>query len=112
MSTWVVLTHAPGPAASGEGSIFDQPEFRKHIEFLRRMQECGYLAAAGPFGDGNGEGMTILRLPDEFRLADAERLATQDDESVASGFLRVTVRPWKVMLTSWSPPEAGREGAA
>jgi hypothetical protein len=44
-----------------------------------------------------GEGMTILRLPDPGQLSTA-RLATEDDASVAAGFLAVTVRPWQVMM--------------
>jgi hypothetical protein len=42
--------------------------------------------------------MTILRLPGPGRLAEATRLATEDDVSVATGFLAVTVRPWQVMM--------------
>jgi uncharacterized protein YciI len=42
--------------------------------------------------------MTILRLPGARRLAEATRLATEDDASVAGGFFTVTVRPWEVMM--------------
>jgi hypothetical protein len=47
-----------------------------------------------------GEGMTILRLPGPGRLAEAARLATEDDASVAGGFFAVTVRPWQVMMAA------------
>jgi hypothetical protein len=50
--------------------------------------------------DAAGEGMTILRLPGPGRLADATWLATEDDASVAGGFLAVTVRPWQVMMVA------------
>jgi uncharacterized protein YciI len=62
------------------------------------MAEAGYLVAAGPLPDGPGEGMTILRLPGEDRMAQATRLATEDDLSVASGFFTVEVRPWRVVM--------------
>ena len=52
----------------------------------------------GPLGDADAEGMTILRLPGPGRLAEATRLATEDDASVAGGFFAVTVRPWQVMM--------------
>ena len=42
--------------------------------------------------------MTILRLPGANRLQEAARLASEDDLSVASGFLKVSLRPWKVLL--------------
>jgi hypothetical protein len=45
-----------------------------------------------------GKGMTILRLPGAGRFAEATRLATEDDASVADGFFTVTVRPWEVMM--------------
>jgi uncharacterized protein YciI len=64
------------------------------------MREDGYLVLAGPLGDAAGEGMTILRLPGPGRLGEATRLATEDDASVAGGFLAVTVRPWQVMMVA------------
>ena len=51
--------------------------------------------------------MTILRLPGDGRLGTATRLATEDDASVAGGFLAVTVRPWQVMMRRDAPGGAG-----
>ena len=96
--TWVALLHRPGPAAPQEGSIFADPRFGDHVAFLERMHEAGYLVAAGPLGDAEGEGMTVLRLPGGGQLDKATKLATEDDASVAGGFFSVTVRPWDVML--------------
>ena len=39
-----------------------------------------------------------VRLPGRGRLGEATRLATEEDQSVASGFFTVQVRPWQVML--------------
>jgi uncharacterized protein YndB with AHSA1/START domain/uncharacterized protein YciI len=97
--TWVALLHRPGPAA-GDGTVFTQPQFREHAAFLGRMADSGYLVAAGPLTDTSGEGMTILRVPGPDGLAEATRLATQEDASVVSGFFTVTVRPWQVMMTA------------
>jgi uncharacterized protein YciI len=96
--TWVALLHRPGPAAPQDGTLFDDARFAEHFAFLTRMRDAGYLVAAGPLTDQAGEGMTILRLPGAGRLEQATRLATEDDASVAGGFLTVTVRPWQVML--------------
>ena len=96
--TWVALLHRPGPAAPRTGSLFEDPRFGEHVAFLNRMRDAGYLIAAGPLADAEGEGMTILRLPDPGQLSTATRLATEDDASVAAGFLAVTVRPWQVMM--------------
>lgn len=96
--TWVALLHRPGPDAPASGTLFEDPRFAGHVAFLTRMQQAGYLVAAGPLPDAAGEGMTILRLPGAGRLAAAARLATEEDASVAGGLLAVTVRPWQVMM--------------
>jgi uncharacterized protein YciI len=96
--TWVALMHRPGPEAPRSGSLTEDPRFGEHVAFLNRMREAGYLVLAGPLADADGEGMTILRLPGPGRLATATRLATEDDASVAGGFLTVAVRPWLVMM--------------
>jgi uncharacterized protein YndB with AHSA1/START domain/uncharacterized protein YciI len=98
-TTWVALLHRPGPGAPSGRAMFEHPGFAEHLAFLERMRAAGYLVAAGPLADEPGAGMTILRLPGLDRLGDAERLATEDDISVASGFLTVTVRPWNVMVS-------------
>jgi len=100
--TWVALLHRPGPAAPVSESLFSDPRFGQHVAFLRRMHEAGYLVAAGPLADAPGEGMTILRLPGAGKFGAATRLATEDDASVACGFLAVTVRPWQVMMAAGS----------
>jgi uncharacterized protein YndB with AHSA1/START domain/uncharacterized protein YciI len=105
--TWVALLHRPGPAAPRTGLLAQDPRFGQHIEFLNRMREAGYLVLAGPLGDAAGEGMTILRLPGGGRLGTATRLATENDASVAGGFLAVTVRPWQVMMQGDAPGGGG-----
>jgi uncharacterized protein YciI/uncharacterized protein YndB with AHSA1/START domain len=100
-STWVALLHRPGPDAgiSGAGVMAD-PRFGDHVAFLNRMQDKGFLVAAGPLADEVGAGMTVLRLPGADRLDEARRLAETDDISVASGFFTVTVRPWQVVMNA------------
>jgi uncharacterized protein YciI/uncharacterized protein YndB with AHSA1/START domain len=100
VDTWVALLHRPGPQAPSGGSVFEDPSFAKHAEFLARMDEQGYLVAAGPMLDEDGAGMTILRLPGPGRLDEATHLATEDDRSVRDGFFSVSVRPWRVTMTA------------
>jgi uncharacterized protein YciI len=95
--TWVALLHQPGPGAPTDGTIFDDPRFALHVEFLGRMREAGYLVAAGPLSDEPGAGLTVLRLPGAGQAEMARKLATEDDKSVAGGLLAVTVRPWQVL---------------
>lgn len=98
--TWVALLHTPAADDVAPEGIFADPRFAAHVAFLQRMAEAGYLVAAGPFLDEDGSGMTVLRLPGADRLPDVERLATHDDESVATGFFSVRLRPWDVVLSA------------
>lgn len=97
--TWVALMHRPGPEAPADESIFEDPRFGEHLQFLSRMHDAGYLVAAGPMLDETGAGMTILRLPGQGRLDEARRLATTEDPSVTGRFFDVSVRPWRVMIS-------------
>jgi uncharacterized protein YciI/uncharacterized protein YndB with AHSA1/START domain len=97
-STWVALWHRPGPGAPA--NVFADPRFADHVAFLDRMNEAGFLVAAGPLPDIDGEGLTILRLPGDGLLQRATQLATEDDLSVSGGLLAVTVRPWRVIKSA------------
>ena len=97
--TWVALVHRPGPDGPQGRSVFEDPRFPDHLQFLSRMHEEGYLVAAGPLLDEMGAGMTILRLPGEGRVQDAAQMARTEDPSVVSGLFEVTVRPWQVMMS-------------
>jgi uncharacterized protein YciI len=94
---WLVLQHT---AVKGDGgSIFGSPLFSEHISFLSRMQERGWLVAAGSLPDSPGSGMTILRV--DAADAQAAVMAAQDDDhSVTQGLFEVLVRPWNVALTA------------
>ncbi len=78
-------------------SVFDHPGIEQHFEFLQRRAAAGQLIAAGPTPDEPGTGMTVL---DVGSLAEAERLAREDDQAVATGVLDVMVRPWQIVMTS------------
>ena len=96
--TWVALLHRPGPAAPGTGSCsrtrgsgacrVPEPDAR------RRLPGPG-----GPARRRRRRGHDHLRLPGRDQLGTATRFATEDDASVAGGFLAVTIRPWQVMMT-------------
>ena len=100
---WFVLQHTPGPAVPDGGSLFAHPGFAEHVAFLRRRADDGSLVAAGPLPDADGEGMTVLRAAS---LEEARRLAEEDDVAVASGVLRVRVRPWQVLMSPLVTPDS------
>lgn len=94
-ATWLVLQHSA--MAGTDGSVFASPLFREHLAFLARMNERGWLVAAGNLPDSPGSGMAILRV----KGADAREAviaAQEDDQSVTQGLFEVRVRPWNVAL--------------
>ena len=93
---WYVLLHTRGPAVPDGETVGDQPGISEHFAFLARRAEAGQLVAAGPMGDSLDNGMTVLEV-DSFD--EAERLAREDDQAVASGVLAVEVRPWHVRMS-------------
>jgi uncharacterized protein YndB with AHSA1/START domain/uncharacterized protein YciI len=93
--TWVALMHSAADGVSG--SVFADERFARHLEFLGRMSDAGYLVAAGSLPDEDGDGMTILRLPGTGRFEEA-RLLAESDGSVTGGLFTVRVRPWSVVL--------------
>jgi uncharacterized protein YndB with AHSA1/START domain/uncharacterized protein YciI len=95
-AAWQVLLHSPGPAWRQGTPQGEQPGIEQHYEFVRGLLERGLVVAAGPFLDGNGEGMTVARFGS---LQEAWRAATADDPSVVAGLLAVRVRPWLVPMT-------------
>ena len=97
---WYVLEHTADPAVAG--SVFEHPDFPKHVAFLRRLQDEGVLVAAGPLADTAGDGMTVVRVPDDAAAAEVARAAQEDDGAVVAGLLSVRVRPWRVMFGAQS----------
>ena len=93
---WYVLLHTPGPAIEPEQNVFEHPGIGEHYAFLQRRAAAGELVAAGPLTDVRGQGMTVLEVGS---LAEATRLATEDDLAVVNGVLSVQVRPWRVVMS-------------
>jgi len=67
----------------------DELLIRKHVTFLRELDQKGRLVMAGPFEDGGG-GMIIIRADS---LEAATRLA-ESDPFVVGGYDSCEVRTW------------------
>lgn len=93
---WYVLLHQTGPAVAAGESLAEHPDLVEHLAFLQRLDERGLLVASGPLADKIGSGMTVVRATPDL---DVQRLATEDDLSVARGVLSVQVAPWLVQVT-------------
>jgi uncharacterized protein YndB with AHSA1/START domain len=95
---WLALLHTPGPAVWPDGSVYANPDMRRHFEFIGRLKAAGVLVSAGPLGS-DGDGMTVLKLDGPDQVAEYVRLAQEEDPSVVKGVLLVHARPWHVRVT-------------
>ncbi|WP_158219807.1 YciI family protein [Ideonella sp. A 288] len=88
-----VIFHAPGPRWQAGKGMFDQEGLQGHLDHYRKLHADGKLALGGPHLDDQGGGMMIP----EAGLTKEELTAfAEADPAVASGLLRVQVRPWLV----------------
>jgi uncharacterized protein YciI len=88
-----LVLHTPGPQWQPGRSLFEQEGVQEHVTHFRKLLAEGKLSLGGPFLDEFAGGMMI---PTE-GLSEAEITAFANaDPAVASGLLRVAVRPWLV----------------
>lgn len=69
-----------------------------HREFLKSLLDKGTLVASGPYTDGGGSALIIIRLPESAGVADAEALMNDDPfhrEQVLDGR---SIREWNPVL--------------
>jgi uncharacterized protein YciI len=94
-----VLVHEAGPAWQPGVPFREQPGVDLHMGFMGTLTETGRMVLGGPFLDGADDapvGMAVIRAAS---MEDAERVA-QEDPSLATGLIRVRVRPWLVPMRS------------
>ena len=97
MQRLFVLFHSPGPAWDRALGFLEQPGIEEHVAFMRTLTERGVMVLGGPFADGDATeqvGMAVITAGD----AEEAELLALEDRSVASGLLRVAVRPWTVPM--------------
>jgi uncharacterized protein len=90
-----VIQHAPGHSWQPGVAFRDQTGIGEHLATLQGWLAAGQLVMGGPFLDGGGGGMAVVRFPD---VAAAES-AAQDDPAVRTGLLVASVRPWLAGLS-------------
>jgi uncharacterized protein YciI len=86
---YFVLAHAPGPKWDPTRGFREQAGIEQHTNYMQDFFDCGTLVLGGPFLDNSG-GMMIFDLDS---AQEAQRVA-EDDPTVKSGLLAVTVKPW------------------
>ena len=92
---YYVLQHSPGKNWVKDRPFFKQPEISRHAEYMEGYWESDQLLEAGAFTDNSGA-MMILTAANQ---QEAETIA-YNDPCVKSGLLNVSVKPWRIALSS------------
>ena len=82
--------------ADGDDAIVRlRPE---HRQFLGRLKDEGKLVASGPYVDGSGSALIIIRLDDHASVDDAYELMDSDPFVLNSALAGRKIRAWNPVL--------------
>ncbi|MBZ8177993.1 hypothetical protein GSS88_09375 [Corynebacterium sp. 3HC-13] len=92
MNYFAVLYHY---AADSERIAAIRPE---HREFLGELLNQGIVVGSGPYTDGNGGALIIIRLPESATAEDAAELMNRDPFHLKGALSGRDIRPWNPVL--------------
>lgn len=69
-----------------------------HRSFLGKLKDEGILVASGPYTDGNGSALIIIRLPENSTIDDAYELMDQDPFRIEDVLAGRSIRLWNPVL--------------
>lgn len=73
----------------------------KHREFLGQLKQEGKLVGSGPFTDGDGGALIVIRLPEPAALDDAIALMDTDPFFVGGALEGRAFHTWDPVLNIW-----------
>ncbi|RNE49353.1 YciI family protein [Corynebacterium alimapuense] len=77
-----------------------------HRQWLGSLLDEGKLVGSGPFTDGLGGALIIIRLPKSATLTDAEELMDNDPFHKADALAGRSIREWNPVINVFADPEA------
>ena len=86
-------------AADSEDIVRVRPE---HRQFLGELRDKGQLVGSGPYTDGLGGALIIIRLPEPATISDAEELMDLDPFTQQHCLAGRTVREWNPVINVFS----------
>ncbi len=94
MPEWVYFIHPPREDFAATMTPEEEAAWAVHFERLRRLLAEGILVMAGPTLGRVNTGIAVIEAPDE---AAARRLM-EEDPTIAGGYARGELRPFRVSL--------------
>jgi uncharacterized protein YciI len=94
MSEWIYFIHPPRENFAATMTPEENEVWRVHFERLQRLLREGVMILAGPTLGVVNTGIAIFEAPDEA----AARRIMDEDPTIAGGYARGELRPFRVSL--------------
>jgi uncharacterized protein YciI len=94
MSEWIYFIHPPRENFAATMTPDEREVWRIHFERLQRMLREGVMILVGPTLGTVNTGIAVFEAPDETTA----RRIMEEDPTIASGYARGELRPFRVSL--------------
>jgi len=94
MSEWIYFIHPPRENFAATMTPEENEVWRIHFERLQRLLREGVMILVGPTLGAVNTGIAIFEAPDEA----AARRIMEEDPTIAGGYARGELRPFRVSL--------------
>jgi uncharacterized protein YciI len=94
MSQWIYFIHPPRENFAATMTPDEREVWRIHFERLQRLLREGVMILVGPTLGTVNTGIAVFEAPDETTA----RRIMEEDPTIASGYARGELRPFKVSL--------------
>jgi uncharacterized protein YciI len=94
MSEWIYFIHPPRENFAATMTPDEREVWRIHFERLQRLLREGVMILVGPTLGTVNTGIAVFEAPDETTA----RRIMEEDPTIASGYARGELRPFKVSL--------------
>ena len=94
MAEWIAFLHAPREDFAATMTEEEQRVWGEHFERLQRLHAEGSLILAGPTLGPINTGICVFEADDE----EAAQRFVDEDPTVAGGYVRAELRPFRLSL--------------
>lgn len=94
MAEWIYFIHPPRDNFAATMTDEERRVWAAHFERFKRLLEEGVMVLVGPTLGSVNTGIAIFEAPDE----QSARRIMEEDPTIASGFARGELRPFRISL--------------
>jgi uncharacterized protein YciI len=94
MAEWIYFIHPPRTRFAATMTDEEERVWGEHFERLQRLHSEGVVVLVGPTLGETNTGICVFEAPDE----ESARRIMNDDPTIAGGYARGELRPFRVSL--------------